>query len=157
MYISMNIYTCTCIMISNFRDDMYSFNSTGATWRMEEKEELMKRMNVLEKALPSTITENRAFRQLINANTNNISKHTTILNQYQERFGTGEVDINLVVRQKEKQMERKDFKDLVIEEKDIVKVIILHYLYYLYMYLYVVTCLLLPVHVHLFLSIFPAL
>ena len=144
-------------MISNFRDDMYSFNSTGATWRMEEKEELMKRMNVLEKALASTIAENRAFRQLINANTNNISKHTTILNQYQERFGTGEADINLVVRQKEKQMERKDFKDLVIEEKDIVKVIILHYLYFLYMYLYVVTCLLLPVHVHLFLSIFPAL
>ena len=144
-------------MISNFRDDMYSFNSTGATWRMEEKEELMKMMNVLEKALASTIAENRVLRQLMNANTNNISKHTTILNQYQERFSTGEADINLVVRQKEKQMERKDFKDLVIEEKDIVKVIILHYLYFLYMYLYVVTCLLLPVHVHLFLSIFPAL
>ena len=139
-------------MISNFRDDMYSFNSymeNGRKRRTYEEDERV------EKALASTIAENRAFRQLINANTNNILKHTTILNQYQERFGTGEADINLVVRQKEKQMERKDFKDLVIEEKDIVKVIILHYLYFLYMYLYVVTCLLLPVH--LFLSIFTAL
>ena len=109
---------------------MYTFNNNAATWRNEEKEALLKRVNVLEKALASTITENRMFAQLFYAYKTKMDNLTATMKQFQERHGTGEADPNLVVRQQDKPMNRKDYKDLVLEEKDVVKVNIIVLLFY---------------------------
>ena len=99
-----------------------SNSNTGVSWLLEEKESLMKRIDVLEKALASTIAENRVFHKMFAANTTKVDTLTGDMKQFKERYGTGKAENPVVVRQKYNQMNRADFKNLVLEDKDIVKV-----------------------------------
>ena len=105
------------------RDDMYSCQGSGmATWRCEENEALIKRINVLEKTLCSVMDENRSFSQLHAAHTTKLASHTTSITEFEQRYGTGEADNTVVVRQKHNEIHRKDWKDLALKDVDIVKV-----------------------------------
>ena len=67
--------------------------------------------------------------KIVASHTTKIDTLTTSMTEFKNRYGTGEADPTMRVRQKENPMDRNDFKHLVIEDKDIVKVNIIFVLH----------------------------
>ena len=88
----------------------------------DEKESLVQKVNMLEHTLSTVLAEKKMFSQMFAVTMTKVSKLTNSINEFKERYGTGEPEKPVVVRQTDDPIPRDEFKNLVLEDKDIVKV-----------------------------------
>ena len=71
---------------------------------------------MLEHTLSTVLAENRMFSKMFAANTTKVSKLTNTMTEFKERYGTGEPETPVVVRQTDDPIPREEFKNLVLED-----------------------------------------
>ena len=90
----------------------------------EEKVALYTRMASIESTLSTVLDRTKQYEAAITNMNVQLTAFNTILTTFQHRYGSGEPDGGLVVRQKDHKLDKERVKALPIEDKDIEKVII---------------------------------
>ena len=106
-----------------------SFTNTTGAINNEEKVVMSQRMAHMERTIAKLLDRVEEYEQTMSSMSLQLTTVSTTLAEFQHRYGSGEGDNGLVVRQKESELDKEKVKALKLTENDIMKVNMSYYYY----------------------------